>query len=457
MRLALKPYQREAVAHLRAHPRAGLFLEMGLGKTAVTLSAITPEMLPVLVIAPKRVAEHVWPAELAKWRPDLSYQLAAGTAAKRRKALDTPADVHIIGVDNVGDVRRAYPSLVLDELSMWKNRGTRRWKLTSKLTDRATSVWGLTGTPAPKGYLDLWAQLYLLDKGERLGKYITHYRDRFFTAEEKRVKRRDGSEMRAGYEYTLRDGADAKINALIADICLAQRIEGRLELERPTTNNIVVPLPPDAQRTYDKMRRAKAVQLSGVGETFTAATAAVVSTKLAQITAGCLYPDDHDITGSPAITLHTAKAEAIREIADGTGSPLLVFYRFQHEREMLRKALPEARTIDERGIMAQWNAGGVPILLCQPQSAGHGLNLQAGGHTIVWASMTWSAEVYQQANARLFRQGQTRPVVIHRLLVPDSIDGHMVDVVEGRASLEQALMDHLDPAGAAARALRELL
>ena len=263
--------------------------------------------------------------------------------------------------------------------------------------------------------------------------------------------------MRAGYEYTLRDGADAKINALIADICLAQRIEGRLELERPTTNDVVVPLPPDAQRTYDKMRRAKAVQLSGVGETFTAATAAVVSTKLAQITAGCLYPDDHDITGSPAITLHTAKAEAIREIADGTGSPLLVFHRFQHEREMLRKALPEARTIDERGIMAQWNAGGVPILLCQPQSAGHGLNLQAGGHTIVWASMTWSAEVYQQANARLFRQGQTRPVVIHRLLVPDSIDGHMVDVVEGRASLEQALMDHLDPAGAAARALRELL
>ena len=455
--LKLHDYQREAVEHLRSHPRAGLFLEMGLGKTAVVLSALRPEHLPALVIAPRRVACEVWPTELRKWRPELSYSLAHGSAAKRAQALATVADVHIISVDNAADAidGPAYATIVLDELSLWKNRNTRRWGTASKITAGAPHVWGLTGTPIPKGYIDLWAQIFLIDGGERLGRYITHYRERFFVQTPKMVKRSDGSEKQFGSEYTLRDGAAGKINSRISDIVLAQQIEGRLDLVRPTTNDVVVPLPPKARRAYERMRESKAATIGGA--TFSSATAAVVSNKLAQITAGVIYPDDHDMTGEEPVRLHTAKAEAIREISEGTGSPLLVFYRYKHELAMLRGALPEARSVDEPGVMDDWNRGEVPIMLMQPQSAGHGLNLQAGGHTIVWASMCWSPEVYKQANARLFRQGQERRVVIHRLLVPDSIDGHMVDVVEGRASIEQALMDHLDPAGAIARALEEMI
>lgn len=455
--LKLRSYQREAVEHLHAHPHAGLFLEMGLGKTAVVLSALRPEHLPALVVAPRRVACEVWPAEIGKWRPELCYSLAHGSAAKRAAALDTMADIYIVSVDNAHDAvgGRAYQTIVLDELSLWKNRNTQRWKTTTNLVAGATHVWGLTGTPIPKGYLDLWAQMYLLDGGERLGRCITHYRERYFIQSPKMVKLSDGSEKQFGSEYTLREGAADKINARISDIVLAQQIEGRLDLERPITNDVAVPLPPKAARAYERMRKSKALT---IGDTiFSAATAAVVSNKLSQITAGVLYPDDHDITGAEAETIHTAKAEAVREIADGTGSPLLVFYRYKHELAMLRGALPEARSVDEPGVMDDWNRGEVPIMLMQPQSAGHGLNLQAGGHTIVWASMCWSPEVYKQANARLFRQGQERRVVIHRLLVPDSIDGHMVDVVEGRASIEQALMDHLDPAGAIARALEEMI
>ena len=455
--LKLRSYQREAIDHLHAHPHAGLFLEMGLGKTAVVLSALRPEHLPVLVVAPRRVACEVWPAEIRKWRPELCYSLAHGSAAKRAAALDTMADIYIVSVDNAHDAvgGRAYQTIVLDELSLWKNRNTQRWKTTTALVADAPHVWGLTGTPIPKGYLDLWAQMYLLDGGERLGRYITHYRERYFIQSPKLVKRADGSEKQFGSEYTLREGAADKINARISDIVLAQQIEGRLDLERPITNDVAVPLPPKAARAYERMRKSKALT---IGDTiFSAATAAVVSNKLAQITAGVLYPDDRDITGAEAETIHTAKAEAVREIADGTGSPLLVFYRYKHELAMLRGALPEARSVDEPGVMDDWIRGEVPIMLMQPQSAGHGLNLQAGGHTIVWASMCWSPEVYKQANARLFRQGQERRVVIHRLLVPDSIDGHMVDVVEGRASIEQALMDHLDPAGAIARALEEMI
>ena len=455
--LKLRSYQREAIDHLHAHPHAGLFLEMGLGKTAVVLSALRPEHLPVLVVAPRRVACEVWPAEIRKWRPELCYSLAHGSAAKRAAALDTMADIYIVSVDNAHDAvgGRAYQTIVLDELSLWKNRNTQRWKTTTALVADAPHVWGLTGTPIPKGYLDLWAQMYLLDGGERLGRYITHYRERYFIQSPKMVKLSDGSEKQFGSEYTLREGAADKINARISDIVLAQQIEGRLDLERPITNDVAVPLPPKAARAYERMRKSKALT---IGDTiFSAATAAVVSNKLAQITAGVLYPDDRDITGAEAETIHTAKAEAVREIADGTGSPLLVFYRYKHELAMLRGALPEARSVDEPGVMDDWIRGEVPIMLMQPQSAGHGLNLQAGGHTIVWASMCWSPEVYKQANARLFRQGQERRVVIHRLLVPDSIDGHMVDVVEGRASIEQALMDHLDPAGAIARALEEMI
>ena len=455
--LKLHDYQREAVEHLRSHPRAGLFLEMGLGKTAVVLSALRPEHLPALVVAPRRVACEVWPTELRKWRPELSYSLAHGSAAKRAQALATVADVHIISVDNAADAidGPAYATIVLDELSLWKNRNTQRWGTASKITAGAPHVWGLTGTPIPKGYIDLWAQIFLIDGGERLGRYITHYRERFFVQTPKMVKRSDGSEKQFGSEYTLRDGAAEKINTRISDIVLAQQIEGRLDLVRPTTNDVVVPLPPKARRAYERMRESKAATIGGA--TFSSATAAVVSNKLAQITAGVIYPDDHDMTGEEPVRLHTAKAEAIREISEGTGSPLLVFYRYKHERDLLCATLPEARSVDEPGVMAEWNRGEVPIMLMQPQSAGHGLNLQEGGHTLVWASMCWSPEVYSQANARLFRQGQRHAVVIHRLLVPDSIDGHMVEVVEGRASLEQALMDHLDPAGAVARALEEMI
>jgi SNF2 family DNA or RNA helicase len=351
----LHAYQVKAVQHLRDHPQAGLFLEMGLGKTAATLQALTPEHLPVLVVAPKRVAAQVWPVETPKWRPDLTLALAAGDPAKRAKALAAGADITVIGRDNIKDIRPGqFRTVVIDELSGFKSRGV-RWQTARKIVDAAAYVWGLTGTPTPNGYMDLWAQVHLLDGGAALGKTL-------------------GS----------------------ADPKFARKGSFRDRYFTPT--------------------------------------------RFHRITAGFLYGEE----GEPTTVLHRDKIAAALEVVQGTGSPVLTFYRYVWEREALQAAMLaegiDVRTIDEPGVVEAWNRGEVEVLLAHPASAGHGLNLQHGGHTILWTSKEWSLELWEQGNGRINRQGQTHPVLIHSLVTPDSVDEAINARLSGKATVQEALM-----------------
>lgn len=443
MTFTLHPYQRVAVDHLQRNPRGGLFLDMGLGKTASALTALTPDHLPALVVAPKRVAESVWPSETALWRPDLRLSLAAGTPAIRAGALRAEKDLVVLGRDNLRDLascsrRTPFRTLIIDELSGFKDRSTNRWKAAKEIANSVDHVWGLTGTPAPNGLMDLWAQVYLVDRGARLGPNITTFRSRYFTP---------GRQLPTGIitEWNPRPGADDKIHALLDDVFLSMSTEGRLELPPVTYNPVRIDLPPAVRATYRKMKRDLVVDLNMIGgEIHTAMNAAVLTNKLSQIAAGFLYSDDADLRPGSHDVLHREKINAVQEIIGGTGSPVLVFYRYQVERDMLRSSLPGAVTLDTPGAIEDWNAGRVPVLLAHPASAGHGLNLQHGGHTIVWTSLTWSLEEWQQGNKRLARQGQKNPVVIHMLLAEKTVDESIRSRLQDKASVQDALLRHLE-------------
>lgn len=444
MTYVLHDYQRVGVDHLHRNPRAGLFLDMGLGKTATALTALTADHLPALVVAPKRVAEETWPVEAAIWRPDLRIAVAAGTPARRRAALAAGADVTVIGRDNLADaVGGPWRTFVLDELSGFKSWATARFKAGKRISEAAEYVWGLTGTPSPNGLLDLWAQIYIIDNGARLGRYITHYRQRYFYA---------ANRLPSGVvtEWALRPGAEEAIHRQIDDICLSMGTDGRIALPPTTFNRIDVPLPAAAARAYKTLKNDLVVDLNDLGlldaGVHTAETAAALSNRLSQISAGWLYRHDPDTGEKCGVDqVHTAKLSALREVIDGTGSPVLVFYRYQTEYDAIRREFGDAvRSVKEKGVVAEWNEGKVPILLAHPASAGHGLNLQHGGHTIVWTSLPWSLEEWQQANKRLARQGQKNPVVIHILMARKTIDASILMALESKKSVQQALLDHLE-------------
>lgn len=443
--LQLDDYQEVALAHLRRNPRAALWMDMGLGKTAVVLTAITPDHLPMLVSAPKRVAAEVWPVEVKKWRPDLRVVHVVGNPARRKELLSWPADIYVIGRDNLRDLANArrqpqpWRSYVIDESSGVKTKRSVRWRCSRKISRGLPYVWELTGTPSPNGLLDVWAQVALLDDGERLGATLGEFRAEHFTP---------GMRLENGViaSWNIRKGHDKIIHRLIEDICLSLQNDGRVKMPELRYNKVVVPFDPKDRKRYQDLKDNLLVDLTDVigGEVHTAANAGVLSSKLAQITAGFLYVDDADVRGTLYTGLHTNKVQALQEIVDGTGSPVLVFYRFKAEKEMLLKAFPEAETVDRPGFSERWNNGEIPMLLAHPASAGHGLNLQYGGHTIVWTTLNWDLEQWQQANKRLHRRGQKHPVVIHYLETPDTVDGAMKDVLDGKKTVQQALMDHLE-------------
>jgi SNF2 family DNA or RNA helicase len=411
-------------------------MEMGLGKTATVLSALTPEHLPALVIAPKRVAEHVWSKERSIWRPDLSIAVAKGTPTQRGAALAQQCDVTVIGRDNIKDVPVGfYRTIVLDELSGFKSRSTQRWKVARKLTRDVENVWGLTGTPAPNGLMDLWAQVALLDGGDRLGKGITAFKYRYFVP----VNRLPNGVI---VEWVIRPGASQRIQSLISDICLSMSAKDYLDLPPVTHNEVTVEMPQRAYKVYKDMKDTLVADLRvlGNGAVHTAANAAVLTNKLSQISAGFLYSDT---PGGPTTQLHQEKVKAVQEIVEGTGSPVLVFYRFKEEFEALRTALPEAVPIDARGALDRWNAREIPVLLAHPASAGHGLNLQHGGSTIIFTTLPWSLEEYQQSVARLARQGQTEHVVVHHVVSAATIDRAIGERLLNKTSVQEALMKYL--------------
>lgn len=443
--LKLEPYQEEAVRWITRPGGSGLLLDMGLGKTAISLSALTPEMLPALVTAPKRVAEEVWPVEVPKWRPDLTVAVAMGGPAARERALRSGADIVVISRDNLGDAvpfAKGFSTFIIDELSGFKSRASKRWKQARQITrsPSVTRVWGLTGTPAPNGMLDLWPQLFLLDQGAALGKTIGGYRERYFVP--------DG-QLPSGIitGWKLRPGADKRIHTLLETTCISMESEGRVELPPIHVNDVVVPLPPAARRVYKTMKDDMVVNMDILGQEVisTAGNAAAVSGKLAQISAGFLYDDDVYAADRQWTMVHREKMRALQEIVEGTGSPVLVAYWFKAEEAMIRDTLgAAAHTMDEPGVVAAWNRGEIPVLLVHPASAGHGLNLQFGGHTIVWTTLPWSLELYQQTNKRLPRRGQAHPVIVHRLLSPHTVDYARADVLAEKKSIQQALLDHLE-------------
>lgn len=440
----LHDYQRLGVRYLHNHDRCALFLDMGLGKTATVLTALEPRHLPVLVVAPKRVAQHVWPEEARLWRRDLRLVHAVGTPAQRARILQSDADIIVIGRDNLRDAishAKRFKTFIMDEMSSFKNRQAARWAAAHKIAQKVPHVWGLTGTPAPNGLLDLWAQIRLLDGGERLGKYITHYRGRYFVA---------GRQLSNGVvtEWNLRDGADAKIHALLEDITLAMKSNGRVDVAEPVFNRVRVDLPPKARTEYKRMKDDLVNDLTLIGgEIHTAANAAVVTSKLSQMTAGAILHDDADLRGGTYDVVHHEKVRAVREIVDGNaGQPVVVFYWFKAELELLKAEFgPDLHTLDEEDVVMAWNAGKVPVLALHPLSAGHGLNLQHGGHIAVWTTLPMmNLEAWQQANKRLARQGQKHQVVVHVLEVPRTVDVVQWDRLVLKKSVQDALTAHLE-------------
>lgn len=438
----LHDYQQVAVDHFRRNPRAGLFLDMGLGKTAVALSSLTPDLLPALVIAPKRVAETVWSAESRIWRPDLHVAVAAGSATNRVSVLLLSlADVVVVGRDNLKDVPvRGWRSVIIDELSGFKDRSSNRWRLASRIVHQpgVRAVWGLTGTPSPNGLLDLWSQLHLLDRGARLGTSITGYRNRYFIA---RPPLPNG--IIPGWDP--RPETPDTVHRLIDDICLSMSSEGRIDLPPVTHNVITVQLPPAARHTYREFKKTLVADLPP-DLVVTAGSAATLTNKLSQISAGFIYPDIDDPDHEPGSyrVLHSEKIRAVQEVIEGTGSPVLVFYRYRAEREMLLEAIPDAVPVEAPDAIERWNDGTIRVMLAHPASAGHGLNLQHGGHTIVWTSLTWSLEEWQQANKRLARQGQQHPVIIHSISAAKTVDQVIAARLGDKTSVQDALLSHLE-------------
>lgn len=439
----LHAYQERAVERIKAHKHCALFLEMGLGKTVSTLTAIAElkaigAVSAVLVIAPKRVAERTWTDEIQRWQhlKGLTAVRVLGTPEQRSKALNTQADVYIISRDSVAwlsdalSERKPFPfdTLVIDELSSFKSYSAKRFKALKQMRCHFKRIIGLTGTPSPNSLMDLWSQLYLIDGGERLGTYITKFRQAYFTPGRGRGH--------IVYEWLLRPGAEEAIYGRIADICMSMRADDYLKL--PPVRYLTTPigLTDSERRQYEAFKRHRV--LTQAGATITASSAAVLCGKLQQWTSGALYTDDGSITPT-----NNAKMERLAEMMEEITSPVLIAYHFKHELERLKAAFPQAKTIDEPGVFDEWNRGNVPILLGHPASIGHGLNLQRGGHIIIWYTPTWSLELYEQFNARLARQGQQKPVTIYHLIAEGTIDTRVMSVLNRKSTLQDALMQEL--------------
>jgi hypothetical protein len=440
----LHPYQRDAVAHLHAHPRAGLFLVPGLGKTAITLSALTEVHLPALVIAPKRVTEETWPEEIAKWRPDLTYSLVRGSAEQRQQRLAEDTDLHLItrdtfGGDLVSRKKPKYRTVIIDELSGLKNRGSQRWKHANRLVKNMPYVWGLTGTPTPNSLLDLWPQVFLLDRGARLERTITAYRTKYFAP---------GMRLPNGIiaSWTLRPHAEQVIHNAVKDLCLSI---DQSHVQYPVKNDVYhrFDLPTKVRKAYDDMNVRFVAE---VGETLASVEHAAAKTnKLSQIASGFMYHSGlvgAEETDQAEITHHhMIRMEIIKEILeDAQGAPALVFYRFDEDRRRLLH-LDGAVDVKTPHAVDRWNRGNIPVLVAHPASAGHGLNLQRGGSLMIWYSMDWSSEYYTQGIGRLVRQGQPSPAVaVHHIIARDTVDEQVLEVVQGKITRQDALLKVLE-------------
>jgi SNF2 family DNA or RNA helicase len=440
-------YQTYCINRLVVDPVLGLFLDMGLGKTVITLTAINDlkynrfAVNKILVIAPKKVAEATWAKEAAKWDHLKMLRVipVLGPLNKRIKALNTPADIYVINRENVAWLveyyRNTWPfdMVVVDEFSSFKNHSAKRFKSLTWVRKHITRFVGLTGTPAPNGLLDLWAQVYLLDGDQRLEKHITKFRERYFEPDQ-----RDRDHV---FTYAPKPGADESIKNLISDICVSMKAEDYLELPDCTTVTVPVVLDKKAKAAYEKLEKEMLLQIDE--NVIDAGTAAVLTNKLLQLCNGAVYDENREI-----IEIHDCKLEAFMELVEGlNGQPALVFYNFQHDLARIKKALSKSRLVvrELKGPKDEddWNARKIDILLAHPGSAAYGLNLQKGGNHVIWFGLNWSLELYQQANKRLHRQGQIEKVIVHNLVVDGGVDEDVMTALEGKGKTQEKLMEAL--------------
>lgn len=443
----LHDYQRFCVEFIEAHPQCGVFLDMGLGKTAIALTAVAHllydsfEVSRVLIIAPLRVARDTWIAELDKWEHlgGLKLERVLGTPKERIAALSRRADLYVINRENVEWLVRHYAGrklpfdmLVIDELSSFKNSRAKRFLALKKVLPQFSRVVGLTGTPAPNGLEDLWPQLYLLDRGARLGRTMRSYLDLYF----------DTPNSWTPYRRELKPGAEEAIYRRIGDICVSMRATDHLRMPERVDNVVEIRLSAREEKLYRRMERDMLLPYAD-GDVL-ALNAASLAGKLLQLANGAVYDEFHNVR-----VIHDRKLDALEDLIEAAnGKPVLVMVNYRHDLARIRQRLgtysPEnpggVRELKTARDMADWNAGRIPVAATQPASTGHGLNLQHGGSTIVWFGLNWSLELYEQANARLWRQGQKETVVVHHLVVKGTMDEQVMRALRDKAADQNALM-----------------
>lgn len=434
-------YQSYAQDWLVNNAEAGLFLDMGLGKTVITLSSIDElaynrlDVAKTLVIAPLRVAEDTWTKEAEKWDhlKHLRIVKVLGNEKQRIAALNTKVDIYVINRENVVWLVDYlgkdwdFDMVIVDELSSFKDPSTRRFKALKKVRPKVERIAGLTGTPTPNGLLDLWSQVFLLDLGERLGKTMQAYKDLYF-----RPGARNGHII---YEWLLKEGSDRQIHALLSDLCVSMKAADWLDLPERVDNIYSVKLPEKSLKQYRELEKEYILELAQ-GDVV-ADSAAVLSNKLLQLACGVIYDEN-----GKSREIHSAKLEALAEIQEASnGKPLLVFYTYKHDEARILKTFKGAKKLETSKDIEEWNKGKIPMLIAHPASAGHGLNLQAGGSTVVWYGLTWSLELYQQANARLHRQGQTERVIVHHIVAEGTLDVDVMKALSDKAVGQEALLE----------------
>lgn len=442
-------YQQHCIDKIIEIRKLGLFLDMGLGKTVTTLTAIKElkynrfQVRKILVIAPKKVAEGTWTREAAKWDHTKMLRVSPvlGSQAKRIKALNTPADIYVINRENVvwlvDYYRNAWPfdMVVVDESSSFKSHSAKRFKALASVGGHIDRLVELTGTPSPNGLDDLWAQIFLLDGGERLGKRYTWFRERYFQPDKRGA---DGMV----YSYEAKPGSEQGILERISDICISMKSEDYLQLPDLTYHEIPVELDAKAHKSYVELERKMVLELPDE-EDISVTSAAALSNKLLQLANGALYDDDRNVH-----EVHNCKVEAFMELIESLqGKPALVFYNYQHDRTRILKALEKTglrvRELKTPQDEDDWNARKIDVLLTHPASSAYGLNLQQGGNHVIWFGLTWNYELYTQANKRLHRQGQQEKVIIHHLVCTGTRDEDVMQALQRKDDVQNWVMESL--------------
>lgn len=432
-----KPHQKKIIEFIDTNPKAFIIVDMGLGKTAATLQALERlydafMVSKVLIVAPLRVCSHVWTQEIKKWGFSFSYSMVLGSAQKRKQAIAQEAQLYIINRENiawlVSSVKKSawkWDTLIIDESSSFKSQRSKRFKALKRTIKAFNRVVLLTGTPTSNGLLEIWPQMYFLDSGESLETSFTRFRNKYFVPDY------------MGYNWTVTPSGERKIHEAVKKYSLTLKAKDYLNLPPRQDINVYIDMPKDLREEYRELKKEYILDLKG--QSITAANAAVLSNKLQQFCQGYLYNEALE-----AVFIHNLKLEALKELLEQIGNNnVIIAYNYVFSRELLLNSLPGSVDISKDGAIEAWDQGRIKIMLAHPKSAGHGLNLQHGGNHIIWYGLTWSLELWQQFNARLEREGQTKKVIIHRIIITGTVEEKIIEALDNKKSIQDALIDYL--------------